>query len=377
MPSLFNAQDKRVIVRHRGPAGPGLPPGGTAGQIARKASNSNYDLEWVNPPDGIDAVESPNPAVVGNLPVYSDVSGKEIEDSGVALTDLATQNQLLSKQDKIAGKSLSTHDFTTVLKNKLEALLTGGYRGWYSSEVALTAAIPTGNAGDWALVADTGRANMWHWNPITVQWEVTDVPSTLTGLDIAELIYRDPLEWDVDENEVFTTEEKDKLAKAVTTDDLTGGGVVANRSAGVLSFFSLAGEAITISGTSDGTTNLVKVNATTTLDAVSSEFTAGGSTARLQYTGDTTLKFRVSATVTLKATSTTSDVVLALTKSGSLIQPSRIISKLTHNDLVAFQIESVVSMAKDEYIEVFVGNLTGAQNLSVHALQIVATRAGV
>lgn len=34
-----------------GPAGPAaIPPGGTAGQVLRKKSNTDYDVEWVTLP---------------------------------------------------------------------------------------------------------------------------------------------------------------------------------------------------------------------------------------------------------------------------------------------------------------------------------------
>lgn len=35
-----------------GPAGPGVPEGGTAGQILSKKTASDYDTEWIDPPDG-------------------------------------------------------------------------------------------------------------------------------------------------------------------------------------------------------------------------------------------------------------------------------------------------------------------------------------
>ncbi len=35
-------------VTETGPAGPGLPTGGTTGQVAAKASNANYDVHWVS-----------------------------------------------------------------------------------------------------------------------------------------------------------------------------------------------------------------------------------------------------------------------------------------------------------------------------------------
>ncbi len=37
-----------ATVTETGPAGPGLPTGGTTGQVAAKASNANYDVHWVS-----------------------------------------------------------------------------------------------------------------------------------------------------------------------------------------------------------------------------------------------------------------------------------------------------------------------------------------
>lgn len=39
---------RTVTVTSPGPQGVGLPSGGTAGQVAKKASNTNYDIEWAD-----------------------------------------------------------------------------------------------------------------------------------------------------------------------------------------------------------------------------------------------------------------------------------------------------------------------------------------
>lgn len=35
-----------------GPAGPGVPAGGAAGQVLAKKSGTDYDTEWIDPPEG-------------------------------------------------------------------------------------------------------------------------------------------------------------------------------------------------------------------------------------------------------------------------------------------------------------------------------------
>ena len=45
----FSIQTVNSITGQRGPAGQGVPSGGTTGQVLAKSSATNYDTEWVNP----------------------------------------------------------------------------------------------------------------------------------------------------------------------------------------------------------------------------------------------------------------------------------------------------------------------------------------
>lgn len=58
-----------------GPAGPGLPTGGTAGQVPVKASGTDYDVEWADPPTGI-----PTGATEGEVLTYQ--SGDVVWSAG-------------------------------------------------------------------------------------------------------------------------------------------------------------------------------------------------------------------------------------------------------------------------------------------------------
>lgn len=40
------------VVGNTGPAGPGVAPGGSSGQVLAKKTDSDYDTEWINPPSG-------------------------------------------------------------------------------------------------------------------------------------------------------------------------------------------------------------------------------------------------------------------------------------------------------------------------------------
>lgn len=38
-----------ILAGPQGPAGPGIPPGGTTGQVLAKLSDDDYDVGWITP----------------------------------------------------------------------------------------------------------------------------------------------------------------------------------------------------------------------------------------------------------------------------------------------------------------------------------------
>lgn len=69
-----------------GPAGPGVASGGTAGQILAKASGTDYDTEWINPPSGDDLTYVAKFVQYGTniFRLYKDSSGRPIFKMNVA-----------------------------------------------------------------------------------------------------------------------------------------------------------------------------------------------------------------------------------------------------------------------------------------------------
>lgn len=93
-----------------------------------------------------------------------------------AVTEAALQEGLDAKVDKIAGKGLSTEDFTTGEKNKLAGLQPAHYRGTFITLAALQAGVVTPTAGDYGDV-DAGVGS-------DVQryiWDATDTKWVLQG----------------------------------------------------------------------------------------------------------------------------------------------------------------------------------------------------
>ncbi len=65
-----------------GPAGQGVPTGGTTGQVLTKDSGTDYDTSWQDPAAGSGDVTGPASSVTGNMAVFADTTGKVIEDGG-------------------------------------------------------------------------------------------------------------------------------------------------------------------------------------------------------------------------------------------------------------------------------------------------------
>ncbi|WAT30170.1 hypothetical protein [Pseudomonas sp. GXZC] len=89
-----------------------------------------------------------------------------------AVTNVQLQTGLDVKVDKIAGKGLSTEDFTTGEKNKLAGLQPAHYRGTFISLAALQAGVSTPVAGDYGDVdagvgADVQR---FIWDASDIKW---------------------------------------------------------------------------------------------------------------------------------------------------------------------------------------------------------------
>jgi len=84
-----------------------IPTGGTDGQVLAKASDVNYDLEWVDQQSG-----------PGGNTDWGNIGGTLSSQ-----TDL--QQALDNKVDKATGKGLSTEDYTTLEKSKLAGIASG------------------------------------------------------------------------------------------------------------------------------------------------------------------------------------------------------------------------------------------------------------
>ena len=135
-----------------------------------------------------------------------------------------------------------------------------------------------------------------------------------------------------------------------------------------LEYFSTTGTVITISQISDGSTNMVVIPVTTTLDN-DYEFDNGGSNnGRLRYTGSVTRSFHVAVTISGTPANPTDIFVFGVTENGST--DCKVLGSSSGTQFSA--LHCMVSLATNEYIELYVGNLSGARNFTIKSLNIFA-----
>lgn len=115
----------------KGDPGEGVPPGGTAGQILSKASNTDYDTQWTNPPEGGGAVYLVK-APVGTIVIWSGTA--ENIPTGWALCD--GQDGRPDLRDKFVLGAGTTHavgdtggsEEVTLTLNQMPKHLHSAYR---------------------------------------------------------------------------------------------------------------------------------------------------------------------------------------------------------------------------------------------------------
>jgi len=231
-----------VIVRNLGPAGKGIPIGGTTGQILVKDSSTNYDTHWANPPDGTDAIVGPASSISNNIALFDGTTGKLLKDSTFALSNYATVAAVALKEPAVAGKGLSENDFTDILKTKLDALNPAGFRGSFPLESDITS-ILSPLAGDYAYLEVLGDDVVTYlfdetndiWTPLVV--DAVD----MTGSEIAAVLFDSGEAWDQNDCLIYSPTERAMLQShdTVITTFLGGGAGYQPQDASLTAFAGL------------------------------------------------------------------------------------------------------------------------------------------
>lgn len=378
MPEVDNdGRPGRVIIRHTGPPGKGLPDGGTIGQILVKNSGTDYDTEWANPPDGTGAVTGPGASVDGNFAIFDGTGGDAVRDSGRGIGYYASVGQLSQKEDKVAGKGLSTEDFTTAEKAKLANIAEAGFRGVFETLAELDAEVfdPAPRPGDYAYVEATGDTLVLvTWDSTNEEWTPFTLTVTYDGAAIADALFSefDSPDYVQAECRIYTTTEKSQVAAHEAA--LSAVGLIGTLSRGQITYFNTTGTAVTIALTSDGLTNMVKIAPVSALLADSVNFDNGGAdNGRLRYTGTTSKNLRINYNVAFTGAGT-GDYVFAVAKNGTVVAETRVAGAVNASgEILAVAGFGLITLLENEYIEVFIGRTAGTLDPTILSLGLMAT----
>ena len=138
---------------------------------------------------------------------------------------------------------------------------------------------------------------------------------------------------------------------------------------GEISYFSTSGTSVTISGTSDGTTNMVKCSVATTLNAMMDEFDNGGSNdGRLRYLGKTPRAFHIACTISASPQTNSDEFVFGVARNNTVVASSKILQRMgTTSDAQSTAMHVMVFMYPGDFLELYVGNMTNFGTLH-HAI---------
>lgn len=365
----------RVVVRHLGPPGPGVPDGGLTGQVLAKASDDDQDTIWSSAGAGMGDVIGPVSSVNNRLVAFNGTTGKVIKDSGLAISDVFTTTAAANKVDKVTGKGLSANDFTDALKAKLDAATAENYRGVYASFLALTTALPSANPGDYAYVSTVGTdLEMYAWDSVNSVWAPINAALSFSGQDIADILFNptDAAAYSQADCRIFTSADKtavDGAASLAYVNSLALAAGVLTPAYAAFSYFDLTGVTLNIVSVSDGISNLIKAGPVTTLDPASIEFDSPAP-GRLRYTGAATRLFVATYNMSMLGTASAT-YVTTLSKNGSPIPVSRSLVGYASTPATSpTSATTLVSLSTNDYLEIFVGNTTDTNDPNVKVLNL-------
>jgi hypothetical protein len=153
----------------------------------------------------------------------------------------------------------------------------------------------------------------------------------------------------------------------------SSGNLLLDVSMGEVSYFSTTGTSTAIATQSDGSTNMVVVNPVSTFSN-NSDFDNGGSNnSRLRYTGSATKMFHIACTISFSAAAANDTFVFGVAKSGTVIAPSKILYKtINAGDTRSTAIHVMAELSTNDYLEIYVGNTTDADDLTIKTLNLFA-----
>lgn len=144
-------------------------------------------------------------------------------------------------------------------------------------------------------------------------------------------------------------------------------------SMGEISYFSTTGVSIAIAAQSDGSSNMVVCNPTTTLNGFNNFDNGGSNNGRLRYIGDKTMTFHTACTISIVPAGAADTFVFGVAKNGVVQAASKVLVKVINaGDTASTAMHLMVELAHNDYLEMFVGNTTDADDLTLKSLCLFA-----
>lgn len=142
---------------------------------------------------------------------------------------------------------------------------------------------------------------------------------------------------------------------------------------GEVSYFDMTGASVTIAAQSDGSTNMVVAAPTTSLSVDTGFDNGGANNGRLRYTGVTTKMFHAACTISIAPAAANDTFVFGIAKNGTVISSSKVLMQaINASAMKSTAMHVMVQLATNDYLELYVGNTTDADDCTVHSLNLFA-----
>jgi len=142
---------------------------------------------------------------------------------------------------------------------------------------------------------------------------------------------------------------------------------------GEVNYFSMTGTAVVIASQSDGSTNMVKAAPISTGNFACGFDNGGADNGRLRYTGATTRDFHVALSWSVLGGAAPVDLlVVGVAKNGSVVAGSKVLQGVSNTQVQGNALHVMVTLATNDYLELFFGNTTDTDDLTLYSLNIFA-----
>ena len=116
-----------------------------------------------------------------------------------------------------------------------------------------------------------------------------------------------------------------------------------------------------------------KIAGTTSLSSHSYQFSTGGNNNRLVYTGTAVKMFHIACTISVKSTSSGSNLKAVLYKNGEALTTGIVQAKMgSSSDIVSTAIHVMTDLSTDDYLELWITNTVSSSDFTITEMNLFA-----